>query len=79
MEPIASIPVGAGPHGSRPSPDGKWVYVANIADTTLSVIDTDTDKKVADVEVGQAPAQSHSHRTDASCTQRLMGKTPSQR
>jgi 40-residue YVTN family beta-propeller repeat len=57
MEAIATIPVGAYPHGLRPSPDGKWVYVANAKGTMLSVIDTATDTKVADIEVGQKPVQ----------------------
>ena len=57
MKTIATIPVGEYPHGLRPSPDGKWVYVANAKGTTLSVIDTATNTKVADIEVGQKPVQ----------------------
>lgn len=57
MKTISTIPVGKYPHGLRPSPDGKWVYVANAKDTTLSVIDTATNTKVADIEVGQKPVQ----------------------
>jgi len=57
MKAIATIPVGAYPHGLRPSPDGKWVYVANAKGTTLSVIETATNTKVANIEVGQKPVQ----------------------
>jgi YVTN family beta-propeller protein len=48
---------GAIPTGLRPSPDGKWLYVANAKGTTLSVIDTALNEKVADVEVGEKPVQ----------------------
>lgn len=57
MKPLATIPVGAYPHGMRPSPSGTSLYVANAKGTTLSVIDTRTNVKVADVEVGQSPVQ----------------------
>ena len=46
MQPIATISVGDYPHGLGPSPDGKWVYVANAKGTTLSVIYTATNTKV---------------------------------
>ncbi|MCC6176214.1 MAG: YncE family protein, partial [Chloroflexi bacterium] len=54
---IATIPVGKYPHGLRPSPDGRWVYVANAKDTTLSVIDTASNTRVADINVGKSPVQ----------------------
>ena len=57
MELIETIRVGRGPHGLRPSPDGRWLVVANVADTTLSLIDTSTNKVVSDIEVGKSPAQ----------------------
>jgi YVTN family beta-propeller protein len=57
MKTLATIPVGKYPHGLRPSPDGKWIYIANAKDTTLSVIDTTTNKKVTDIQVGQRPVQ----------------------
>ena len=53
----ATISVGEYPHGLRPSPDGRWVYVANAKSTTLSVIDTKSNTKVADIEVGERPVQ----------------------
>jgi YVTN family beta-propeller protein len=57
MTNVATIPVGEYPHGLRPSPDGRWVYVANAKDTTLSVIETQTNTKVEDIEVGERPVQ----------------------
>jgi YVTN family beta-propeller protein len=57
MTTITTIPVGEYPHGLRASPDGRWVYVANAKSTTLSVIDTQINKKVADIEVGERPVQ----------------------
>ena len=57
MKVTDTIKVGEGPHGLRPSPDGRWLVVANVADTTLSVIDTRSNQLVTDVEVGKAPAQ----------------------
>ncbi|WP_237700576.1 hypothetical protein [Janibacter sp. HTCC2649] len=53
MAPMAEIPVGAGPHGLRPS----RVVVANVAGSTLTFMDTASNTKVADVEVGKAPVQ----------------------
>ncbi|OGL28629.1 MAG: hypothetical protein A3G44_16850 [Candidatus Rokubacteria bacterium RIFCSPLOWO2_12_FULL_73_47] len=37
---LATIPVGAEPHGVALTPDGTRAYVANFADDTVSVIDT---------------------------------------
>jgi YVTN family beta-propeller protein len=36
----ARIPVGRAPKGLALSPDGKWLYVANRMDDTISVVDT---------------------------------------
>lgn len=57
MKVVATIPVGSGPHGLRPSPNGKEVYVANGKDTKLSVIEVASNKKVADIDVGNKPVQ----------------------
>src|SRR5512139_1546786 len=54
---VTTIPVGRGPHGLRPSPNGKEVYIADGKDTKLSVIDVATNKKAADIEVGARPVQ----------------------
>jgi YVTN family beta-propeller protein len=34
MAVITTIAVGEYPHGLRPSPDGRWLYVANAKSTT---------------------------------------------
>ena len=37
------------------TPDGRKVYVANGRSGSVSVIDTATDKKIADITVGSLP------------------------
>jgi len=54
---VATIPVGESPHGARPSPDGKWIFVANANDTTLSVIETASNTRLEEIEVGERPVQ----------------------
>lgn len=57
MTALATIPVGEYPHGLRPSPDGRWVCVANVKSKTLRVIDTQSNIKIADIKVGERPVQ----------------------
>jgi len=45
----STIQVGAGPGGFAFSPDGRYAYVTNTGDNTVSVIDTTTDTVVATV------------------------------
>src|SRR5204863_8059006 len=45
----------AGPHGLVVTPDGRAVYASSDGASTVSVIDTATDRVTATVEVGQAP------------------------
>ncbi len=52
---IASIPVGKLPHGIWPSGDGKRIYVGIENGDSLTTIDTQTNKVMADVPIGQAP------------------------
>lgn len=52
---VATIPVGALPHGIWPSGDGSRMYVGLENGDAVDVIDTATDKVVARVPVGQAP------------------------
>lgn len=52
---VATIPVGALPHGVWPSGDGRWIYVGLENDDKLAVIDTATRKLVANIDIGQAP------------------------
>ncbi|CAG9186993.1 YncE family protein [Cupriavidus pinatubonensis] len=52
---VATIPVGSLPHGLWPSGDGKRIYVGLENADSLAAIDTETNKVVANVPVGQAP------------------------
>lgn len=55
FSPVATIPVGALPHGLWASPDGSRVYVGLENASELAVIDTASNTVVANVGVGQAP------------------------
>lgn len=48
-----TIPVGSLPHGIWPSGDGSRVYVALENDGMVAVIDTETNKVIANVPIGQ--------------------------
>ncbi len=52
---VATIPVGAMPHGVWPSGDGTRIYVGLENADAMAVIDTLTNKVVASVPIGQAP------------------------
>ncbi|HEX3552182.1 MAG TPA: DUF5074 domain-containing protein [Thermoanaerobaculia bacterium] len=52
---VAVIPVGTFPGAATISPDGSFVYVANITTANVSVIDTATNTVVATVPVGSFP------------------------
>jgi YVTN family beta-propeller protein len=52
---VATIPVGALPHGIWPSGDGNRVYVGLENGDGVTAIDTLTHKVIATVPVGQAP------------------------
>lgn len=52
---LATIPVGALPHGIWPSDDGTRMYVGLENGDAVEVIDTATDRVIARVPVGQAP------------------------
>ena len=52
---VASIPVGASPVKITASPDGSRMYVSNQGSNSVSVIDTGTNLKIADVAVGEGP------------------------
>jgi len=52
---VASIPVGKLPHGLWPSADGARIYVGLENADALAVIDTASNKVVANVTIGQAP------------------------
>jgi YVTN family beta-propeller protein len=52
---VATIPVGALPHGIWPSGDGSRVYVGLENGDGVTAIDTLTNKVIATVPIGQAP------------------------
>lgn len=51
----ATIEVGKGAHGVVVSDDNKYVYVTNIYDATVSVIDNATNKVIATIPVDERP------------------------
>ncbi|QEU06527.1 DUF305 domain-containing protein (plasmid) [Paracoccus yeei] len=54
---LGRIGTGAYPHGLRLSPDGAELYVANVEDGSVSVIDTQSLEEAARIPVGAAPVQ----------------------
>lgn len=52
---VATIPVGALPHGVWPSSDGSRIYVGLENEDKIAVIDTKRNAIVANVAIGQAP------------------------
>lgn len=52
---VATIPVGALPHGLWPSGDGTRMYVGLENADELAAIDTLTNKVIANIPIGQAP------------------------
>jgi YVTN family beta-propeller protein len=51
----ATIEVGLGAHGVVVSRDGSRIYVTNITDNTLSIVDADARREIATVPVGNDP------------------------
>ena len=52
---VAAIPVGNLPHGEWPSGDGSRIYVGLENSDMIAVIDTLSNRVIADVAIGQAP------------------------
>ena len=52
---LATIPVGALPHGIWPSDDGSRMYIGLENSDAVDVIDTELNKVIARIPVGQAP------------------------
>jgi len=50
-----NIPVGKGPDALFLTPDEKYLYVANVEDTFVSVIDTNQDKVIKNINVTSYP------------------------
>lgn len=53
--PVTTIPVGSLPHGIWPSDDGSRMYIGLENSDAVDVIDTETNKVIARIPVGQAP------------------------
>ena len=49
---VGTIPVPKGPHGLVITPNGRKVYVSSDGASTVSVIDTGSDRVIATIEVG---------------------------
>ncbi|MCP4708255.1 MAG: hypothetical protein GY869_06495, partial [Planctomycetes bacterium] len=49
---LKRIPVGIGPRGLTVSPDGKYVYVADALDDTISVIDVAKQQRIKTIDLG---------------------------
>ena len=64
FELVATIPVGAMPHGIWPSGDGSRMVVGLENGDALAVIDTAANRVVANIPIGQAP-QALAYVTDA--------------
>lgn len=52
---VATVPVGSDPTGEAYSPNGRFLYVTNLASRTVSVINTANDKVAATIRVGRDP------------------------
>jgi YVTN family beta-propeller protein len=52
---VATIVVGKGAHGVVTDNNGKFIYVTNMFDNTVSVIDNSRNEVIATVPVGQTP------------------------
>lgn len=52
---IATVKTGKGSHGVVTSSDGKRLYVTNMFEDTVSVIDTENNKVIDKIEVGDIP------------------------
>ena len=52
---VATIPVGQRPWNMALTPDGRKLYVANGRSGSVSVIDTQSNTKLRDIEVGKLP------------------------
>lgn len=52
---MATIEVGKGAHGVVTSNDNKFVYVTNMYENTVSVIDNNANKVIKTVTVGTIP------------------------
>jgi DNA-binding beta-propeller fold protein YncE len=56
MEPVERLVTGRGHHEMAFSDDGRWAFVTNDRDGTVSIIETRFSKKVKDLPAGAGPA-----------------------
>ncbi|QGU95984.1 beta-propeller fold lactonase family protein [Clostridium bovifaecis] len=52
---VATVDTGKGSHGVVVSPDNKYVYITNIYEATVSVIDNTTNKVITTIPVDREP------------------------
>lgn len=52
---VATIPTGNGAHGVVTSGDSKRLYVTNMFENTVTVIDIESNKVITTIEVGEIP------------------------
>lgn len=52
---VATIETGKGAHGVVTSVDNKWIYVTNMFEDTISVVDNVQNKEVMKIPVGDVP------------------------
>ncbi|MEX2462385.1 MAG: YncE family protein [Paenibacillaceae bacterium] len=52
---VATIETGKGAHGLVTSKDNKFIYVTNMFENTVSVVDNTQNKEITELKVGQTP------------------------
>lgn len=52
---VATIETGKGARGLVVSPDNKYIFVTNMYEDTVSIIDNNTNKVSTTVKVGKTP------------------------
>jgi len=52
---VATIETGKGAHGLVTSGDNKFIYVTNMFDNTVSVVDNIQNKEITEIKVGKTP------------------------
>ncbi|MBT2696673.1 hypothetical protein J7E79_04480 [Bacillus sp. ISL-40] len=52
---VATIETGKGSHGVVTSPDSKFIYITNMFEDTVTVIDNSQNKVLKTIKVGKTP------------------------
>jgi YVTN family beta-propeller protein len=55
IQPSTTIAVGKGPDAIYPTADGRYLYVANVEDTKISVIELETNSVASEIKVALGP------------------------